>query len=222
MWGGGVNDPIRVVIADDHEIVREGLRTLFRDELDIAVIAEARNGEEALEMVEQHHPDVILMDLVMPGGGGVEATRRVREAAPRTQVLVLTSFAGDQQVKEALRAGAIGYLLKDVSRDELLRAIRSVRDGRPALHAEAQRHLLRGVSPDPVANTLAELTDRERGVLQLIARGRSNKAIASELFLSEGTVKGYVSVILSKLGVEDRTQAALWAVKHGVVSTEQL
>ena len=217
-----MNTPIKVVIADDHEIVREGLRTLFRDELDITVVAEARSGEEALEMVGRHDPDVVLMDLVMPGIGGVEAARRVREAAPRTQVLVLTSFAGDQQVKEALRAGAIGFLLKDVSRDELLRAIRSVRDGRPALHAEAQRHLLRGVSPDPVANALAELTDRERGVLQLIARGRSNKAIASELFLSEGTVKGYVSVILSKLGVEDRTQAALWAVKHGVVSTEQL
>ena len=218
----GVSAPIRVVIADDHEIVREGLRTLFRDELDIKVVAEARNGEEALAAVSQHDPDVILMDLVMPGGGGVEATRRVREAAPRTQVLVLTSFAGDQQVKEALRAGAIGYLLKDVSREELLRAIRSVREGRPALHTEAQRHLLRGVSPDPASSALAELTDRERGVLQLIARGRSNKAIASELFLSEGTVKGYVSVILSKLGVEDRTQAALWAVKHGVVSTEQL
>jgi len=217
-----VSAPIRVVIADDHEIVREGLRTLFRDELDIKVVAEARNGEEALAAVSQHDPDVILMDLVMPGGGGVEATRRVREAAPRTQVLVLTSFAGDQQVKEALRAGAIGYLLKDVSREELLRAIRSVREGRPALHTEAQRHLLRGVSPDPASSALAELTDRERGVLQLIARGRSNKAIASELFLSEGTVKGYVSVILSKLGVEDRTQAALWAVKHGVVSTEQL
>ena len=214
--------PVRVLIVDDHEIVREGLRTLFRNEADITVVGEARNGEEALEMVSQHDPDVILMDLVMPGGGGVEATRRVREIAPRTQVLVLTSFAGDHQVKEALRAGAIGYLLKDVSRDELLRAIRSVRDGRPALHSEAQRHLLRGVSPDPAANALAELTDRERGVLQLIARGRSNKAIASELFLSEGTVKGYVSVILSKLGVEDRTQAALWAVKHGVISTEQL
>lgn len=214
--------PVRVLIVDDHEIVREGLRTLFRNEADITVVGEARSGEEALEMVSRHDPDVILMDLVMPGGGGVEATRRVREIAPRTQVLVLTSFAGDHQVKEALRAGAIGYLLKDVSRDELLRAIRSVRDGRPALHSEAQRHLLRGVSPDPAANALAELTDRERGVLQLIARGRSNKAIASELFLSEGTVKGYVSVILSKLGVEDRTQAALWAVKHGVISTEQL
>jgi NarL family two-component system response regulator LiaR len=218
----GVTTSIRVVIADDHEIVREGLRTLFRDEVDITVVAEARNGEEALAAVTQHDPDVVLMDLVMPGGGGVEATRRVREVAPRTQVLVLTSFAGDQQVKEALRAGAIGYLLKDVSRDELLRAIRNVRDGRPALHSEAQRHLLRGVTPDSAANALTALTDRERGVLQLIARGRSNKAIAAELFLSEGTVKGYVSVILSKLGVEDRTQAALWAVKHGVISTEQL
>lgn len=214
--------PIRVLIADDHEIVREGLRMLFRDERDIEVVAEARHSDEAVAAAEAHAPDVVLMDLVMPGAGGIEATRRIREVSPDSQVLVLTSFVGDRQVHEALRAGAIGYLLKDVSRDDLLRAIRSVREGTPALHAEAQRQLMRDVSPDPAKSILAELTDRERDVLLLIARGRSNRAIASELFLSEGTVKGYVSVILGKLEVEDRTQAALWAVKHGLVSTEQI
>ena len=216
-----MNAPIRVLIVDDHEIVREGLRMLFRDEPDVEVVAEARSGEEAIEAATTYKPDVVLMDLVMPEGGGVEATRRVRALLPQTQVLVLSSFAGDDQVQEALRAGAIGYMLKDVSRHELVRAIRNVREGRPALHPEAQRHLLRGVAqegggPNP------ELTTREREVLRLLARGRSNRAIAAELFLSEGTIKGYVSVILGKLQVEDRTQAALWAVKNGLVSTEQL
>ena len=196
---------------------------LFRDEPDVEVVAEARSGEEAIEVAMMHKPDVVLMDLVMPeGGGGVEATRRVRALLPQTQVLVLSSFAGDEQVQEALKAGAIGYMLKDVSRHELVRAIRSVREGRPALHPEAQRHLLRGVATDGVTGGPPELTTREREVLRLLARGRSNRAIATELFLSEGTIKGYVSVILGKLQVEDRTQAALWAVKNGLVSTEQL
>jgi DNA-binding NarL/FixJ family response regulator len=213
---------IRVLIADDHEIVREGLRMLFHDEPDVEVVAEARSGEEAVEVALTYKPDVVLMDLVMPEGGGVEATRRVRALLPQTQVLVLSSFAGDDQVQEALRAGAIGYMLKDVSRHELVRAIRSVREGRPALHPEAQRHLLRGVAAEGGSGGLPELTTREREVLRLLARGRSNRAIAAELFLSEGTIKGYVSVILGKLQVEDRTQAALWAVKNGLVSTEQL
>ena len=208
--------PIRVLIVDDHEIVREGLRMLFRDEPDVEVVAEARSGEEAIEAATTYKPDVVLMDLVMPEGGGVEATRRVRALLPQTQVLVLSSFAGDDQVQEALRAGAIGYMLKDVSRHELVRAIRSVREGRPALHPEAQRHLLRGVAHDG-GGANPELTTREREVLRLLARGRSNRAIAAELFLSEGTIKGYVSVILGKLQVEDRTQAALWAVKNGLV-----
>jgi DNA-binding NarL/FixJ family response regulator len=210
-----------VLIVDDHEIVREGLRMLFRDEPDVEVVAEARSGEEAIEAATTYKPDVVLMDLVMPEGGGVEATRRVRALLPQTQVLVLSSFAGDDQVQEALRAGAIGYMLKDVSRHELVRAIRSVREGRPALHPEAQRHLLRGVAQEG-GGANPELTTREREVLRLLARGRSNRAIAAELFLSEGTIKGYVSVILGKLQVEDRTQAALWAVKNGLVSTEQL
>ena len=214
--------PIRVLIADDHEIVREGLRNLFRGETDIEVVAEARDGAEALRAAQEHRPDVVLMDLVMPETDGLEATRRMRELSPLTQVLVLTSFAEDRQVQEALRFGAAGYLLKDVSRQDLLRAIRSVKDGLPALHPEAQRLLMRRVAPDPARTALEDLTTREREVLVLVAKGQSNKAIADALFLSEGTVKGYVSIILSKLGVQDRTQAALWAVKHGVVTPEQL
>ena len=213
---------IRVLIADDHEIVREGLRNLFRGEEDIEVVAEARDGAEALRAVKEHRPDVALMDLVMPETDGLEATRQVREVSPETQVLVLTSFAEDRQVHEALRSGAAGYLLKDVSRQDLLRAIRGVKDGLPALHPEAQRLLMRRVAPDPARSVLEDLTAREREVLVLVAKGHGNRAIADALFLSEGTVKGYVSIILSKLGVQDRTQAALWAVKHGVVTPEQL
>jgi len=214
--------PIRVLIADDHEIVREGLRNLFRGEADIEVVAEARNGAEALRAAQEHLPDVALMDLVMPETDGLEATRRMRELSPLTQVLVLTSFAEDRQVQEALRFGAAGYLLKDVSRQDLLKAIRNVKDGLPALHPEAQRLLMRRVAPDPARSVLEDLTAREREVLVLVAKGHGNRAIADALFLSEGTVKGYVSIILSKLGVQDRTQAALWAVKHGVVTPEQL
>jgi len=187
--------PIRVLIADDHEIVREGLRNLFRGEPDIEVVAEARDGAEALRAAQEHRPDVALMDLVMPETDGLEATRRMREVSPETRVLVLTSFAEDRQVHEALRCGAAGYLLKDVSRR---------------------------VAPDPARSMLEDLTAREREVLELMAKGRGNRAIAEALFLSEGTVKGYVSIIFGKLGVQDRTQAALWAVKHGIVTREQL
>ena len=224
-----MSEPIRILVVDDHEIVREGLRTLFADETGVTVIGEAADGDQAVAHALDQAPDVVLMDLVMPGLPAVEAIRRIREARPEIQVLVLTSFAGDQQVQDALRAGAIGYLLKDVARADLVRAIHDVRQGRPALHPEAQRQLVRGVSDPrfgresiPEPSPLDRLTSRERGVLELIARGKSNKAIASALFLSEGTVKGYVSAILAKLGVEDRTQAALVAVKHGLVRAGEL
>ena len=214
--------PIRILIADDHEIVREGLRNLFSGEPGLKIVAEARDGEEALRAAARCRPDVALMDLVMPSVDGIEATRRMREISPRTRILVLTSFAGDRQVQDALKAGAIGYVLKDVLRQELLDAIRSVHEGRPWLHAEAQRKLIAKVSPDAAAQALEQLTPRERDVLVRIAQGRSNRTIATELYLSEGTVKGYVSVIFGKLGVKDRTQAALWAVKQGLVTPEEI
>jgi len=209
--------PLRILIADDHEIVREGLRTLFSEEPEIEVVGEARNGEEAVRLALATRPDVILMDLVMPGVDGVEATRRIREQVPGQNVLVLTSFADEPHVKRAIEAGANGFLLKDTLKDELLKAIRTVGRGDPYLHPEAQRHLLRRVVPSGGRPAVESLTERELSVLRLLGRGQSNKAIGAALHLSEGTVKGYVSAILAKLGVEDRTQAALYAVREGLV-----
>jgi DNA-binding NarL/FixJ family response regulator len=210
------DDPIRVLIVDDHEIVREGLRTLLAHEPEVEIVGEAADGMSAVTMAAEKRPDVVLLDLVMPGLDGLHAISRVRGVHPGCQILVLTSFASDNQVREAIAAGAIGYLLKDVLKSELMQAIRNARDGRPSLHPEAQRHLMRRVMAPPSKAPGEELTPRERTVLERIARGQSNKVIATELSLTEGTVKGYVSAILAKLGVADRTQAALYAVRHGL------
>jgi DNA-binding NarL/FixJ family response regulator len=214
-------DPIRVLIADDHEIVREGLRTVLAQEAEFEVVGDAASGEQAISLARALSPDVVLMDLVMPGMGGLEALARIREVCPRSQVVVLTNFASDQTVRDAVANGAVGYLLKDVLKSELLQAIRNAHLGRPSLHPEAQRHLMRRVGRPAPARPDAELTARERTVLERLARGQSNKGIAAELGLTEGTVKGYVSAILSKLGLEDRTQAALFAVKHGLVPSDE-
>jgi DNA-binding NarL/FixJ family response regulator len=207
---------IRVMIVDDHAIVREGLHTLLSEEPALEVIGEARNGAEALPLIQRLQPDVVLMDLVMPEMDGVETIRRLQQLKVRSNVLVLTSFGEDQRVRDAIHAGAIGYLLKDVLKPDLLRAIGAAARGEPTLHPEAQRVLMRQ-STQPTSH-LSELTERERDVLRLIAQGRSNKEIAARLHLTEGTVKGYVSTILDKLQVEDRTQAALYAVKHGLAT----
>lgn len=206
--------PIRVLIVDDHAIVREGLRTLLSEEEELDVIGEATNGAEALGIIASHQPDVVLMDLMMPMMDGVEATRRVRQQTPASRVIVLTSFRDDQLVHDAIRAGATGYLLKDVLKADLLTAIRRAARGEPVLHPEAQAALMRQASAPP--SPLQGLTEREIDVLRLIAQGQSNREIADTLYLTEGTVKGYVSTILSKLNVQDRTQAALLAVKHGL------
>ena len=213
--------PIRVLLADDHELVREGLRTVLTPEREFEMVGDAGTGEEAVELARALRPDVVLMDLVMPGIGGQEALVRIRAACPGTQVVVLTSFASDQSVRDAIAAGAVGYLLKDVLKNELLQAIRNAHQGRPALHPEAQRHLMRRITRPPAPRPDAELTPRERTVLLRLARGQSNKAIAADLGLTEGTVKGYVSLILDKLGLQDRTQAALFAVKHGLVPPDE-
>lgn len=211
-----MNPPIRVLIVDDHEIVREGLTTLLAEEAGIEIVGQATNGREALALAAELAPDVVLLDLVMPEMDGIETIRRLRRASPACQVLVLTSFAGDQRVHNAIEAGAIGYFLKDVLKADLLRAIQSAAAGEPALHPEVQRALIRQVTGASQTARLDELTERERDVLRLIANGRSNKEIAAALHLTEGTVKGYVSAILAKLEVADRTQAALYAVKHGL------
>ena len=211
--------PIRVLLVDDHAIVREGLETLLSEEPDVAVVGQAASGAEALAQAARLQPDVILMDLVMPGLDGIAATRRVPEVSAASRVLVLTSYSDDGRVQEALRAGAAGYLLKDVLKPDLLRAIRATARGEAVLHPAAQRQLLRQLSAPPRAPH-DDLTARERDVLRLLAAGRSNRQIAATLYLTEGTVKGYVSAILTKLDLADRTQAALYAVRHGLATED--
>lgn len=207
--------PIRVLIADDHQVVREGLQMILAEsDGEIVVVGEASDGEEAVRLATAVKPDVVLMDLSMPRVDGLEATRRLREAGIESRVLILTSFADGEGVRDAIRAGVTGYLMKDVLKAELLAAIRLAADGVPTLHPRAQQHLMRGIAEPETPSPFTALTPRERDVLALLARGESNKRIAAALNLSIGTVKGYVSAIFEKLGVEDRTQAALLAAKH--------
>lgn len=211
-----MSTPVKVMIVDDHAIVREGLTMLLSEEDDIEVVGEARDGVNALTLVGHLQPDVVLMDLVMPEMDGIATTAQISEKYPDCRVLVLTSFAEDQRVPDAMQAGAVGYLLKDVLKADLLRAIHAAARGEPTLHPEAQRQLIQQVVAPTPPNLLETLTNREMDVLRLISKGNSNKEIAAVLHLTEGTVKGYVSTILGKLQVSDRTQAALYAVKHGV------
>jgi NarL family two-component system response regulator LiaR len=209
---------IRVLIADDHAVVRQGLKTFLELQDDIEVVEDVADGEAAVAAVEREAPDVVLMDLVMPGVDGVEAIRRIKEGRPQARVLVLSSFLDDERLFPAVRAGAAGYLLKDVEPRELVKAIRTVHGGEALLHPAVAARLMdefaAGLAPEPNADGL---TAREREVLTLIARGLANKLIARELSISEKTVKAHVSSILGKLGVSDRTQAALYAVRSGLV-----
>jgi DNA-binding NarL/FixJ family response regulator len=202
---------IRVLIADDHAVVRQGLRTFLDLQEDIEVVGEAADGEEALAAAERLAPDVVLIDLVMPRLDGIQAMRRLREQVPAARAIVLSSFVDDDKLFPAVRAGAAGYLLKDVQPQELVEAIRTVHRGGALLHPQVASRLLEEMATDP-------LTPREREVLSLIGRGMANKVIARELSLSEKTVKAHVSSILAKLGVTDRTQAALYAVRAGLVA----
>jgi len=204
---------IRVLIADDHAVVRQGLRTFLDLQDDIEVVGEAVDGEEALAAAERLAPDVVLVDLVMPKVDGIDVIRRLGEHAPAARAIVLTSFIDDDRLFPVLRAGAAGYLLKDVQPQELVEAIRTVHGGGAVLHPKVAARLLSDLATDP-------LTPREREVLVLIGRGMANKVIARELSLSEKTVKAHVSSILAKLGVNDRTQAALYAVREGLLGPE--
>jgi NarL family two-component system response regulator LiaR len=210
---------IRVLIADDHAVVRQGLRTFLELQEDIEVVADVADGEAALRAAVEHEPDVVLMDLVMPGMGGVDAIGALREVRPEARVLVLTSFLDDEKLFPAVRAGAAGYLLKDVEPAELVRAIRTVDAGEALLHPAVAARLMEEFAETerPVAEEA--LTAREREVLELIARGLPNKLIARDLQIAEKTVKTHVSSILSKLGLTDRTQAALYAVRRGMVES---
>jgi DNA-binding NarL/FixJ family response regulator len=206
---------IKLLLVDDHGIVREGLRALLDDGEEFVIVGEAGNGDEACDAVRRLHPDIVLMDLKMPGMAASDAIRVIRATAPSVKVIALTSYAEDGQVREIMAAGAAGYILKDVTKSDFVTALRTVAGGQTWLHPLAQRSLveqLRNRQADP----LALLTQRERSVLELIARGMSNRQIGDELHLTEGTVKGYVSTILAKLKLEDRTQAALFAVQRGL------
>jgi two-component system, NarL family, response regulator LiaR len=210
---------IRVLITDDHGVVRQGLRMFLSLDPDIEVVGEAENGEEALSMVRELHPNVVLMDLLMPVMNGMEATKAIRSEMPDVEVIALTSVLEDISVTGVMRAGALGYLLKDAQVEELHRAIRGAAEGRVQLAPEAVVKLISEVS---APENPEELTDRDIEVLKLLARGKANKQIASDLFIDEKAVRTNVSSILRKLGVRSRTQAALHAVRTGLVSIEEL
>jgi DNA-binding NarL/FixJ family response regulator len=207
---------LRILLVDDHAIVREGLRALLEEDTGVSIVGEAANGDEATALAERLKPNLVLMDLKMPGMPAPDAIRVIRAHNPSVQVLVLTSYVDDQQVQDVISAGALGYVLKDVAKAELLQAMTTVARGEPWLHAEAQRLIVNRIRKPARFDPMELLTERERSVLKLLAQGKSNRVIGRTLNLTEGTVKGYVSNILAKLKLEDRTQAALLAVRHGL------
>lgn len=210
-------EPIRVMLVDDHAVVRQGLRALLEVTDGITVVGEASNGEEAVEQVQALAPDVVLLDLSMPGMGGIEATRQIRRLNEHTRVIVLTSYDDDDKLFQAIEAGAISYLLKNISAGDLISAIQLAKRGETTLQPGIATKLMRQFA---ARDTLEHLSEREMQVLRLIARGYSNKEISADLKISEKTVKTHVSNILDKLHLEDRTQAAIYALRNRLVSLE--
>lgn len=211
-------DPITVLIVDDHEVVRKGIYGYLDTLPEYEVVGEAASGEQAIELAKQLVPDVILMDLMLPGIDGVETTRIVKNFSPRTQIVVLTSFHDDSLIFPALKAGAISYILKDMKMSKLAEAITKAHHGEVILHPKVASRVLQNIRKDDGESIIyTELTDRELDVLKLIANGSSNSQIANDLVISENTVKGHVSNILSKLHLADRTQAAVFAWQEGIV-----
>lgn len=210
---------ITVLLVDDHKLVRQGVRTFLELQPDIQVLAEADNGEAAIQLVTQLKPAIVLMDMIMPGMNGIEATRRIRQASPQSRIIILTSFHDDEYIFPALRAGAISYVLKDVGPDELADTIRKAAREESVLHPRVAARVvqeIQGVKKES-HNLSEDLSERELDVLRLIAAGHSNAEIAERLVISEKTVKGHVSNILGKLHTADRTQAAIYAWEHGIV-----
>ena len=217
---------ISVLIVDDHAVVRRGLRAFLESEGDIEVVGEAADGAEALQQVQELLPDVVLMDVVMPGMDGITATRKIHEVCPSSRVLILTSFSEDDKIFPSIKAGAQGYLLKDTRRDVLIDAIKGTAEGKtyldPAIAGKLTQQVASGVKPpQPAEAPLDPFTEREHEVLNLLAQGHSNPEIANRLHLARGTVRNYVSAILQKLGVSDRTQAAVVAVQRGMVEPQE-
>ncbi len=215
------DETIRVLVVDDHMIVRKGIRALLMEIEGIDVIGEAENGQEAVELAEALQPDVILMDLVMPNIDGITATRKITEKRPKARILALTSFAADDKVFPAIKAGALGYLLKDTDSNDLIRAIRQVHRGEPSLNPSIARKVLRELSrPTSYPPTPEPLTERELQVLHSVATGLSNQQIADKFNIAEVTVRTHVSNILSKLHLANRVQATLYALREGLTSLE--
>jgi len=214
---------ISVLLVDDHAVVRQGVRAFLQSQPDFVVVGEAESGTAAVRLAEEHIPDVVLMDLIMPEMDGVEATRLVKNISPRTQIVILTSYHEDEHIFPALQAGAISYILKDIKMADLAEAIKRAADGEATLHPRVAARIIQELQGGrrEAANPFTELTNREMDVLKLIAQGLNNSLIAGELVISEHTVKGHVSNILSKLHLADRTQAAVYAWKMGVVRRDK-
>ncbi|QBD74666.1 response regulator transcription factor [Ktedonosporobacter rubrisoli] len=217
-----MSEPITILIVDDHLIVRQGVRTLLDMHPDLQVVGEAESAEVALPLVEELVPDVVLLDLILPGMNGVEATRQMKKISPRTQIVVLTSYAEDEYIFPALRAGALSYLLKDIRPRGLAESIRKAARGETVLHSNVAARMIAEVraAKRRLPPAFAELTPRELDVLHLLAEGYTNASIAEKLVLSEKTVRGYISNVLSKLHLEDRTQAAVFAWQQGLMEQD--
>jgi two-component system, NarL family, response regulator LiaR len=218
-----MSEPIRIMLVDDHSVVRLGLKAYFDTIPDIEVVADAGSGEEAVRVVEECEPEVILMDLIMPGMDGVEATRQVKRVCPKCQVIILTSYHEDEHIFPAIKAGALSYVLKDIDPDELAEAVRLAKAGQAYLNPQVAARMvkeLRGGLQEEL-NPFTELTEREMDVLRQVAAGKNNQEIADELVISEKTVKTHITNLLAKLHLKDRTQAAVYAWQEGIVRRDQ-
>lgn len=216
-------EPIRVLLVDDHSMIRIGLKAYFDTLADIQVVGEAGSGEEALQVVADTRPDVILMDLIMAGLDGIEATQQIKKICPTCKVIILTSYHEDLHIFPAIKAGALSYVLKDIDPDDLAKAVRSAHAGEAIIHPQVAARMVRRMQngENDESNPFQELTDRELDVLRMIAVGKNNQEIAGELVISEKTVKTHITNLLSKLHLKDRTQAAVYAWQNGIVRRDE-